>query len=41
MMRIAQLRRELDRDARAFALRLILGLGVVFGLGVLVGKFWR
>jgi hypothetical protein len=41
MMKIARLQRELDRDARAFVLRLVLALVVAFSAGFLVGKLWR
>ena len=40
-LRIERLRRQIDREARAFVLRLVLALGATFVVGVLVGKLWR
>jgi hypothetical protein len=41
MMRLEQLRRQIDREARAFTLRLALALGGAFGVGFLIGRLWR
>jgi len=41
MMRVEQLRRQLDRDARRSVWQMIGALVLAFSLGVLVGRLWR
>ena len=39
-LRLEELRRRIDREARAFLLRLVLALVVAFGVGLALGKLW-
>lgn len=41
MLRLEQLRRQIDREARAYTLRLVVALVIAFGLGVAFGRFWK
>ena len=42
LLRLEQLRRRINAEARASVLWLVLALGVAFGLGAVVGRFfWR
>ena len=40
-MRLEELRRRLDRDARRFVIQLVAALAIAFALGYLLGRFGR
>jgi hypothetical protein len=41
LLRLEQLRRRINAEARASVLWLVVALGLAFGLGVLIGRVWR
>jgi hypothetical protein len=41
ILKAERLRAEIRYETRKFVLQILLALGVMFGAGVLVGKFWR
>jgi hypothetical protein len=41
MMRIAELQRRIDREARAAVLRLVAAIALAFAIGWAIGRFGR
>jgi hypothetical protein len=41
LLKLERLRRQINREARAFTLQIVAALVVAFVLGYLAGRYWR
>ena len=41
LLKLERLRRQINAEARRSVMQIVFALGLVFGLGVLIGRFWR